>query len=99
MSDEIDLIWSWKIEWSIFLDQKLFEDDISFIFDRFASMKCLSITKNFANAKLDENLITRAAYQLTTILQPIYNVAYVLQYLYWTDSWIVRSKHFAAISI
>ena len=36
----------------IFIDQKLFEDDISVIFDRFSSSKCLSITKNLANAKL-----------------------------------------------
>ena len=35
----------------IFFDQKLFEDDISVIFDRFSSIKCFSITKNLANAK------------------------------------------------
>ena len=38
-------------EWLIFFDQKLFEDDISIIFDRFSSIKCLSITKNLAKAK------------------------------------------------
>ena len=31
---------------------KLFEDDISVIFDRFSSFKCLSIVKNLVNAKV-----------------------------------------------
>ena len=31
---------------------KLFEDDITVMFDRFSSIKCLSITKNLVNAKL-----------------------------------------------
>ena len=31
---------------------KLFEDDIFVIFDRFPSIKCLSITNNLVNAKL-----------------------------------------------
>ena len=39
-------------EWLISFDQKLFEDDILVIFDRFSSIKSLCITKNLANAKL-----------------------------------------------
>ena len=35
----------------IFIDQKLFEDDISVIFDRFSSIKCIFITKNLVNTK------------------------------------------------
>ena len=34
----------------IFFVQKLFEEDMSIIFDRFSSIKCLSITKNLVNA-------------------------------------------------
>ena len=37
---------------SNFQQPKLFEDDISVIFDKFSSTKCLSTTKNLANDKL-----------------------------------------------
>ena len=40
------------LDWLIFIDHNLFEDDISVIFDKFSSIKCLSITKNLVNAKL-----------------------------------------------
>ena len=39
------------LDWLIFIDHNLFEDDISVIFDKFSSIKCLSITKNLVNAK------------------------------------------------
>ena len=35
-----------------FIDQKLFKNDISVIFDRFSSNKCLALTKYLLNAKL-----------------------------------------------
>ena len=46
----------------IFIDQKLFKDDISVIFVRFSSIKHLSITENLANAKLlvFSKLLTRS---------------------------------------
>ena len=36
----------------IFIDQTLFEDGISVIFDKFSTIKCLSTTKNLVNAEL-----------------------------------------------
>ena len=36
----------------VFIDPKLFEDDMSDILDIFSSIRCLSIIKNLADAKL-----------------------------------------------
>ena len=57
-----------------FIDQKLFKDDISVIFDRFLSMKCLSITiilvvgKCLVDGKLlaDTNLFSVGKHLLDT---------------------------------
>ena len=45
------------LECLIFIVQQLFEDDISVIFDKYSSIKCLCITKNVVNASVVNKLL------------------------------------------